>query len=534
MPSRLARSLVTAAGALLLALLLNLALAQPAAMQPQPAIMPQLTPAAARTAAPNEWFSATASLTVDIVSPVVGDAVTVTAQLATTGTCGFALYDVTLEQDPTLFTYVDPSGNVIGPPGENPAIWRLAAAQSGITTFTVSFYGETNCDGSWQWTTVRSEPLAVTVTGARINLPLVSRNVPPVPITDLGTLGGDQSIAKAINNRGEIAGASRNSRTSSSQQHAFFWRSGVMTDLGALIGTTSWAVAINERGEIAGFNSTFGPTPPYQAFFWADGVMTDIGTLGGVESVAVDINLAGQVLGISTIISGSPHSFIWASGVMTDLGTLGGEGAYASDINDRGQVVGYSRIASGAEHAFLWQNGVMTDINPEGATSSAAEAINERGQIAGTYTSGDSQHTFLWEQGVFTDLVGADGSTINAIEDLNNLGQVVGSGSRKSDPTRPFGIFLWSNGNITDLGNTGYGLYCPALLNDHGLIVIDSAAGPMLWRDGSITPLELLSSFREDGYDCPQAINDRGQIVGSSTNAGGESHAVLWDASGGE
>lgn len=223
MPLRLGRVLLAAFVALSLFVLLNGTLAVSATASP--ATSPARPPAHLPALAAADTFSATAVLTFSTDSVTMGDAFTVTAGLVTTGTCRFALYDVTLRQSDPLFAYVDPPGSVIGPPGENPAIWRLGAAKTGVTTFTVEFYGETNCDGVWQWTTVRSgsQPVPVTPAPTRIVLPFVGRNTPPVPVTALGSLGGGYSIASAINDRGQVAG---NSRTASGQEHAVLWETG--------------------------------------------------------------------------------------------------------------------------------------------------------------------------------------------------------------------------------------------------------------------------------------------------------------------
>ena len=176
---RLLRLLISGAGALALALLLNGVMAGPVAAGAGAAS------AAGPAIITGDTFSATALLTAGAGSVAVGDSITVTAQLVKTGTCRFAIYDVTLRGVGSQFRFVDPPGSVIGPPGENPAAWRLAAVQSGAVTFTVSFYGETYCDGVWQWTLVESEPQRVAVTPALVALPYVSRDTPPVPVTDL-------------------------------------------------------------------------------------------------------------------------------------------------------------------------------------------------------------------------------------------------------------------------------------------------------------------------------------------------------------
>ena len=98
-------------------------------------------------------------------------------------------------------------------------------------------------------------------------------------ITDLGTLpGGNESVAVAVNERGEIVGWSATTR---SDAHGFYWQEGKMRDLGTLGGLRSFAVAINERGQIVGHADTGAKDdgwPVYNAFLWQSGKMRDLGT----------------------------------------------------------------------------------------------------------------------------------------------------------------------------------------------------------------------------------------------------------------
>ena len=80
-------------------------------------------------------------------------------------------------------------------------------------------------------------------------------------VIDLGTLGGPNSLARSLNNRGQVVGFAF---TADNSQHAFVWENGVLLDLNDHIAPESgWvlisATAINARGQIAGFGSHNGP-----------------------------------------------------------------------------------------------------------------------------------------------------------------------------------------------------------------------------------------------------------------------------------
>jgi len=73
-------------------------------------------------------------------------------------------------------------------------------------------------------------------------------------LTDLGTLGGDDTVPYAINNLGQVVGYSVDAATNT---HAFLWQSGTMVDLNSLLPTNSgWelivAQFINDSHRIAG------------------------------------------------------------------------------------------------------------------------------------------------------------------------------------------------------------------------------------------------------------------------------------------
>lgn len=205
---------------------------------------------------------------------------------------------------------------------------------------------------------------------------------------DLRALGGRQSVAKAINNRGDICGSAevRQNRLGYSWMHAAFWTRNRLFDLGALPGGSwSYAVALNDQNTIVG-RSEYAPWLGH-AFVWKYGKMRDLGTLGGRESGATRINKFGVISGYAETPEGNFHACLWQDGKIRDLGTLlGGLRSWAESVNDIGQVVGLSEIETGSWHAFLWQDGAMTDLSkstplPDGWRIYAAMDINNRGEV---------------------------------------------------------------------------------------------------------------------------------------------------------
>ncbi|HEV2394547.1 MAG TPA: hypothetical protein VG146_19525 [Verrucomicrobiae bacterium] len=161
--------------------------------------------------------------------------------------------------------------------------------------------------------------------GARAATPLYS-------ISDLGTLGGAQSSANAINNLGQIVGRADLANNNAVLAHAFVYSNGIMTDLSVLgtyntgQGTTSSSAAygINNKGEIVGQSSTTNGV--LHAFLFSQGQMSDLGVLpGSQQSKAHAINDSSQVVGW-TLGPGTQRAFLYENGSLTDLGTLGGDG----------------------------------------------------------------------------------------------------------------------------------------------------------------------------------------------------------------
>jgi probable HAF family extracellular repeat protein len=373
-------------------------------------------------------------------------------------------------------------------------------------------------------------------------------------IVDLGRLSGPHQAVE-INDSGQIVfTAAPRASNDMWVGHAFLWEKGKVHDLGTLGGENSGAGAINTRGEIVGWSSTAGRSA--HAFLWAKGRLTDLGVLGAGEagdSEASAINETGQIVGSSSTGAGY-HPVLWQGGKRTDLGTLGildaGSEIWpkASDLNERGQVVGTSATRGRSPRAYLWQNGRMHNLGTLGGAT-WARAINDRGLIVGgSYTvpgAYGSQHAFSWEKGTMHDLGTLGGKSSDAIA-VNNSGQIVGWSRVASGAVH---AFLWQKGRMTDLGTLGASGSVAVAINERGQALVNRFANtcsnldpgytslvgePLgylcfgvasVWENGELTDLGSLPGA---GTSRATGLNERGQIVGTSSTETGPDHAVLW------
>jgi probable HAF family extracellular repeat protein len=287
-------------------------------------------------------------------------------------------------------------------------------------------------------------------------------------LTDLGVLpGGDASTAAWISDAGLIAGQSRNGVVDPlipghPEVRAVLWQSGKIINLGTLGGNESSAFAVNNRGQVVGVAVNTIPDPfsflatQLRAFLWENGVMQDLGTLGGPEGWALFINERGQVAGLSltnftpnpTTSSPTQDPFLWEKGTMLDLGTLGGTMGSPNGLNNRGQVVGVSNLAGDVTfHPFLWTKiGGIQDLGTFGGNLGAANAINEAGEVVGfaTNTGDQAVFAFLWRKGVLTDLGTLNGDDCSIARYINSSRQIVGFSFACAGG--PSNATLWENG----------------------------------------------------------------------------------------
>lgn len=219
----------------------------------------------------------------------------------------------------------------------------------------------------------------------------------------LGTLGGPVSEAYAINASGQVTGYSDAPAHPATQQHAFLYSAGAMTDLGQQLSglVNSYGYGINTEGHVVGAAYDVSYTTPHPFFF--DGSTTqDLGVFGGLGATAQAINKWDNIAGYLTTTSSFDHAFSYSSGTVTDLGTLGGHYSYALGMNNSNAIVGgsFTDIKDSIYHAFVCNNGKMVDLNGlldasgAGWTLSEARAINDVGQITGVGVLNGANHTF--------------------------------------------------------------------------------------------------------------------------------------------
>ncbi|HVN21469.1 MAG TPA: hypothetical protein VMU05_21970 [Dongiaceae bacterium] len=120
-------------------------------------------------------------------------------------------------------------------------------------------------------------------------------------VVDLGPFDNNRNDLKAINDRGQGVGISLNPATG--RVEAFLEDAGKRTSLGTLGGSFSVARDINNRGEIVGGSLTKGDEN-FHSFLYRDHRLYDlnqllVGSSGEWELIqAVGINNNGEIIGI--------------------------------------------------------------------------------------------------------------------------------------------------------------------------------------------------------------------------------------------
>lgn len=261
----------------------------------------------------------------------------------------------------------------------------------------------------------------------------------------------------------------------------------------------------------------------------------NLGTLGGSSSNGFGgPNNRGWVTGDANLTGDqTEHAFLWRDSVMTDLGTLGGLNSSVSFpvADDRGLITGVAQTATVDPLGEFWGSSLTCGTAAQPVICEGFQNL-ERG--------------FVWQDGVMTALRTLGGNNGAALG-VNNRGQVVGvAETATQDPScaspqvLDFEAVIWGPKpkQIHVLPTfPGDSVAVAAAINDKGEIVGSSgvcafppslafAVHAVLWRHGRVSDLGSLGGKM---LNVAFGINNRGQVVGQSDLPGDTfPHAFLW------
>src|SRR5256885_2216404 len=123
-------------------------------------------------------------------------------------------------------------------------------------------------------------------------------------IVDLKPLTGVSASANDINEHGAIAGGGD---TGFGDFHAYLLSEGTSFDLGTLGGNESEALAVNRRGQVAGHSRVAGAPAKRALFIPEPGRMVHLGAVGGATRTGRGVNDRREVVGFAETAAGQPH-----------------------------------------------------------------------------------------------------------------------------------------------------------------------------------------------------------------------------------
>jgi probable HAF family extracellular repeat protein len=265
-------------------------------------------------------------------------------------------------------------------------------------------------------------------------------------------------------------------------------------------------------------------------------VVVNMGLLGPSNgtSEALAVNAGGTIAGSSSRPA-DPFSTIAviadAQGMTPLAEPLAGGLSRAVDINDVGQIAGWDRIPGPTDRraAVVWNAGAPTVLNPLAQHLSArAFSVNEQGVVVGQSTpdgtGGNGARAVRWD-GVTAVSLGTLGGHQSLAQGINDLGQIVGWSQLAGGSVR---ATLWQSGSIIDLGSAGD--YSSATAINNKGQVVGSSTGPanaraFMWDQGRMINLGTLG---QGGDSVAYDINDLGIVVGEYNFQPGVTRGFVW------
>lgn len=310
-----------------------------------------------------------------------------------------------------------------------------------------------------------------------------------------------------------------------------------VTDRGLVVGT------------VPGPGGFYNPPVPV---VWQRGGATAIGG-AHLDHMVSDVSERGQVVGtLNGMLTFTPFS--WRDGEHQPLPPVVNMDpanprvlvSFARAVDERGRVLGTRTDWADPEtpriDTVVWERGEVVAVAPD---ATVPEDLNERGEAAVTLVAAGSDEAVaaVWRVGRGVRPLGTLGGARSWALAIDERGRVTGVSETAGGDRH---AFVWRGGRMLDLGTLGGAtsvvgdVLAPGALlqanvadlavNDRGDVVgtSETASGDLhafLWRDGRMLDLGTLGGPTSRAT----AVNDRGQVAGYSETADGVTHAFLWE-----
>lgn len=219
--------------------------------------------------------------------------------------------------------------------------------------------------------------------------------------------------------------------------------------------------------------------------------------------------------------------------------------SYSYDINNYGQVTGYIGVGYGKQGArsFVWDTSGMEDLGTLGAFDAYAYAINDLGQVAGELRDNAfNSSSFIYDPvNELLDIGLLGEECCSQIKDINNLGLVAGQ-RKLLGGAADYEAFIWdASGGLVDIGTLrtvvteGFDYSYSQAINDLGQVVgtstSDNGIRAFLYDgiNGMVDIGTLPPPDGEAGLSYAKAINNSSQVAGFAVSVDGYLHAFIYD-----
>jgi|GEM_PF-5874858 len=380
-----------------------------------------------------------------------------------------------------------------------------------------------------------------------------AQDIPEEEMVDLGTLGGDRSIATQVNSNGStVLGYAENAEGS---VRMVLWQDGVASDI-TLPGVVYRKAQLTTSAGTRSLMSRDGSTVIIRAavdlpnggiYRYRDGTATRIDVPdapGGlyIEGVTA-LDRDGSTLVGFSFVDGNQHAMRWTEEGAQDLGTLGGRESSALGVSGDGSVVvGVSDVDDTNREAFRWSNGTMESLGSlPGQTPGSANLISDNGNvIAGfAFDSGGTRRVFVWQDGVISDIGDLGGGPVYATAMSSDGSTIIGqTNPHNPDVADTSQAYYWRDGVMREVGylptDNPLGAFTVAeAVSGDGSVIVGSARGEtgnssMAFRWTEESGIVALGTLGGESSKATDVSEDGTTIVGVADNAQGQSRAFIW------